>query len=104
MAAWNTINQSSSSLLAEKEKVWILGLLKLKNVERRQYIDDLKKWIDTSLRLFEEIDKTTDDSQREFLDILGIDFNDFNNEVENYCKEGNHQILLLMSIIPQKMK
>lgn len=72
--------------------------------ERRKYIDETKKWIDVSLGLFEDIDKTTDESQKEFLDILGIDFNDFNTEVENYCKEGNHQVLILMTMIPQKMK
>lgn len=72
--------------------------------ERRKYINDIKKWIDVSMNLFEDIDKTTDESQKEFLEILGVDFNDFNNEVESYCREGNHQILLLMTMIPQRMK
>lgn len=72
--------------------------------ERRKYINDVKKWVEVSQQLFEDIDKITDEYQKEFLDHVGIDFSAFNTEVEEYCKEGHQEILLLMSMIPQKMK
>lgn len=72
--------------------------------ERRKYVDQPEKWVETSLQLFEDIDKITDESQKEFLEYVGIDFTQFNNEVEDYCKQDNREVLIMMSMIPQKMK
>ena len=73
-------------------------------LERRKHINDRKKWVEVSQQLFDDIDKITDDSQKEFLDFVGVNFEDFTAQVDQYCQEGNQQILILMSMIPQKMK
>lgn len=75
-------------------------------IERRQYLDDkhTEKYVEIAVRQLNDFDNAVDSAQLELLEKLGLTLDEFSQSIEMYFAEGNQEVYVLTSMIPQKLK
>jgi len=73
-------------------------------IERRKHLGEIDKYLDIAVRQLNDFDNSVDAAQLEILHKLGLTLEEFSNSVEYYFTQGNQDVYLLTSMIPQKLK
>jgi hypothetical protein len=73
-------------------------------IERRKHLGEIDKYLDIAVRQLNDFDNSVDAAQLEILEKLGLTLEDFSASVEFYFTQGNQDVYLLTSMIPQKLK
>ena len=56
------------------------------------------------MRQLNDFDNAVDGAQLQLLDKLGLSLDDFSTSVEHFFTQGNQEVYLMTSMLPQKLK
>lgn len=77
---------------------------RIRFLDRRKYLNDLEKYVDVVMKQLDEFDNAVDSAQMEILQELGLNLDIFSSSIEYYFTNGNQDIYLMTTAIPQKLK
>jgi hypothetical protein len=72
--------------------------------DRRKYMNDLEKYVEVVMKQLDEFDSAVDSAQMEILTELGLNLETFSSSIEYYFTQGNQDIYIMTTVIPQKLK
>ncbi len=87
-------------------KIELVFISSLNNwcIDRRKVLKNDEEYVMMVLKHLDEFDTTVDNAQLEILKKIGMTLDDFSKNIEFYFTNGNQDIYIMTTQVPQKLK